>query len=183
MIAVQGNDRVETVLPQIQKIGGMIQHLGDRRSGRGGCAGFRFAHPGVQGFTSDPTKISVALKEIQPGSSQNRMIDAVEEVRAHVCAAALKEPPPDHHVGQRNARRSSEAHLKETLIEVQLANVDVYTVDISRFVTSLMAKPDPGYIDNRPPAMTPHAVQASRQLPTQSCRLPAASVAAPNLSR
>jgi VWFA-related protein len=31
----------------------------------------------------------------------------------------------------------------------------VYTVDISRMVTTVMAKADPGYIDNRPPAMTP----------------------------
>jgi hypothetical protein len=51
--------------------------------------------------------------------------------------------------------KSSEARAKETLIAAQLANVSIYTVDISRVVTSVMARQDPGYIDNRPPAMTP----------------------------
>jgi VWFA-related protein len=108
----------------------------------------------LQEFTSDPAKITAALKSIHPGSSQNRMIDAVEEgVR-------------ELHGRPKNRRRvlmlvsetrdqSSEARLRETLIAAQVANVSVYTVDISRIVTSVMAKQDPGYIDNRPPAMTP----------------------------
>ena len=42
---------------------------------------------------------------------------------------------------------SSEARLRETLIAAQLNNVTVYTVDISRIVTSLTAKQQPPRMD------------------------------------
>jgi VWFA-related protein len=108
----------------------------------------------MQEFTTDPAKITTAVKAIHTGSSQSRMIDAVEEgVRM------LRTRP-------RNRRRiillisevrdkSSEGNSRETALALQLSNVDLYAVDISRVVTSVMAKADPGYIDNRPPAMTP----------------------------
>ena len=153
-IAVEANDRVESVLPQIQKIGGMIEPIVIGDQGEASVIAFDSRIRLLQEFTSDPNKITAALKSIHPGSSQNRMIDAVEEgVR-------------ELHGRPKNRRRvlmlvsetrdqSSEARLRETLIAAQVANVSVYTVDISRVVTSVMAKQDPGYIDNRPPAMTP----------------------------
>jgi len=153
-IAVEANDRVESVLPQIQKIGGMIEPIVIGDQGEASVIAFDSRIRLLQEFTSDPNKITAALKSIHPGSSQNRMIDAVEEgVR-------------ELHGRPKNRRRvlmlvsetrdqSSEARLRETLIAAQVANVSVYTVDISRVVTSVMAKQDPGFIDNRPPAMTP----------------------------
>jgi VWFA-related protein len=51
--------------------------------------------------------------------------------------------------------RSSEGRVREALIAAQLANVTVYSVDISRVVTNVMAPQEVGPIDNRPPAMTP----------------------------
>jgi VWFA-related protein len=154
VIAVQANDRVESVLPQIQKIGVMIEPIVIGDQGEASVLAFDSRIRQMQDFTSDPAKITEALKRIHPGSSQNRMIDAVEEAAREL------------HSRPRNRRRvillvsetrdkSSEARLKETLAAVLLANVSVYTVDISRMVTSVMAKQDPGYIDNRPPAMTP----------------------------
>jgi len=154
VIAVQANDHVESVLPQIQKIGVMIEPIVIGDQGEAAVLAFDSRIRLMQEFTSDPTKITEALKKIHPGSSQNRMIDAVEE--------AVREL----HGRPRNRRRvvlllsetrdkSSEARLRETLIAAQVANVSVYTVDISRMVTTVMAKQDPGYIDNRPPAMTP----------------------------
>jgi len=154
VIAVEANDRVESVLPQIQKIGSMIEPIVIGDQGEASVLAFDSRIRLMQDFTSDPAKITEALKKIHAGSSQNRMIDAVEE--------AVREL----HSRPRNRRRvvllvsetrdkSSEARLRETLIAAQLANVSVYTVDISRMVTSVMAKADPGYVDNRPPAMTP----------------------------
>jgi VWFA-related protein len=154
VIAVQANDHVESVLPQINKIGDMIQPIVIGEQGEAAVLAFDSRIRTMQDFTSDSAKITEALKRIHPGSSQSRMIDAVEEA-----VRQLSTRP-------RNRRRvillvsetrdkSSEARLRETLILAQVNNVDVYTVDISRLVTSIMAKPDPGYIDNRPPAMTP----------------------------
>jgi len=154
VVAVECADRVDSMLPKIQKIGDMLQNLVVGDQGEIAVMAFDSRIRVLQGFTSDVTKIDVALKQIQAGSSQSRMIDAVEEA-----ARMLRSRAPNRRriilLISETRDRSSEARLRETLIEVQLSNVDVYTVDISRFVTSLMAKPDAGYIDNRPPAMTP----------------------------
>jgi VWFA-related protein len=108
----------------------------------------------MQDFTSDPAKITEAVKRIHPGSSQSRMIDAVEEAVREL-STRPKERRRIVLLISETRDKSSEARLRETLIFAQLNNVGVYTVDISRMVTTVMAKADPGYIDNRPPAMTP----------------------------
>jgi VWFA-related protein len=154
VIAVECSDHAESVLPQIQKIGDMIQPIVIGEQGEAAVLAFDSRIRLMQDFTSDSSKVTDALKKIHAGSSQSRMIDAVEEG-----ARMLRSRPKSHRrvilLVSETRDKSSEARLKETLIEVQISNVDVYTVDISRFVTSLMAKADPGYIDNRPPAMTP----------------------------
>ncbi|HTT60311.1 MAG TPA: VWA domain-containing protein [Bryobacteraceae bacterium] len=154
VIAVEANDRVESVLPQIQKIGAMIEPLVIGDQGEAALIAFDSRIRVMQEFTSDSSKITAALKKIHAGSSQNRMIDAVEEgVRL------LSSRPRNRRriilLVSETRDRSSEARARETLIRAQLANVSIYTVDISRVVTSIMARQDPGYIDNRPPAMTP----------------------------
>jgi VWFA-related protein len=154
VIAVECSDHVESVLPQIQKIGDMIQPIVIGDQGEAAVLAFDSRIRVMQEFTSDTAKITDALKKIHAGSSQNRMIDAVEEG-----ARLLSNRPKNRRriilLVSETRDKSSEARLKETLIAVQLANVDVYSVDISRMITSVMAKADPGYIDNRPPAMTP----------------------------
>ena len=154
VIAVEANDRVESVLPQIQKIGAMIEPIVIGDQGEASVVAFDSRIRVMQEFTTDSTKITEALKKIHAGSSQNRMIDAVEEgVRE------LRGRPANRRrvllLVSETRDKSSEARLRETLILAQVANVSVYTVDISRMVTTVMAKQDPGYIDNRPPAMTP----------------------------
>jgi VWFA-related protein len=154
VIAVEANDRVESILPQIRKIGDMIQPIVIGDQGEAAVVAFDSRIRVMQEFTSDSAKITEALKRIHAGSSQNRMIDAVEE-----SVRLLRTRPKNRRriilLVSETRDRSSEARLKETLIAVQINNIDVYTVDISRVVTSLMAPADPGYIDNRPPAMTP----------------------------
>jgi VWFA-related protein len=154
VIAVECSDHVESVLPQIQKIGDMIQPIVIGDQGEAAVLAFDSRIRLMQEYTSDSAKITEALKKIHAGSSQNRIIDAVEEG-----ARLLSNRPKNRRrvilVVSETRDKSSEARLKETLIAVQLANVDVYWVDISRMITTIMAKADPGYIDNRPPAMTP----------------------------
>ncbi len=154
VIAVQANDRVESVLPQINKIGVMIEPIVIGDQGEASVLAFDSRIRQMQDFTSDPAKITEALKRIHPGSSQNRMIDAVEEAVRELITRPKNRRRVVLLVSE-TRDKSSEARLKETLIFAQLNNVSVYTVDISRMVTSVMAKADPGYIDNRPPAMTP----------------------------
>jgi VWFA-related protein len=154
VIAIQANDRVESVLPQVRKIGSLIRPLVIGDQGEAALLAFDSRIRPLQEFTSDADKLETALKKIQPGSSQSRMIDAVEEgVRE------LRSRPQNRRrvllLVSETRDKSSEARLRETLITAQLANVSIYTVDISRVVTSVMAPADPGRPDNRPPAMTP----------------------------
>jgi VWFA-related protein len=154
VIAVQCNDRVESVLPQINKIGDLIGPLVIGDQGEAAVVAFDSRIRQMQDFTSDPAKITEAVKRIHPGSSQSRMIDAVEEAVREL-STRPKERRRIVLLISETRDKSSEARLRETLIFAQLNNVGVYTVDISRMVTTVMAKADPGYIDNRPPAMTP----------------------------
>jgi len=154
VIAVEANDRVESILPQIHRIGSMIGPLVIGDQGEASVIAFDSRIRTLQEFTSDTTKISAALKKIQPGSSQNRMIDAVEEGVRQLRTRPLNRRRVILLVSE-TRDQSSEARTREVLIDLQLANVSVYTVDISRMVTSIMAREDPGRFDNRPPAMTP----------------------------
>jgi len=142
------------LLPQIRRIGSLIQGqvIGDQ--GEVALLAFDSRIRTLQEFTSDPDKITAAVKKIEPGSSQSRMIDAVEEgVRQ------LRTRPTNRRrvmlLISEVRDKSSEARVRETLMYAQLSNVSVYFVDISRMVTSIMAPADPGRPDNRPPAMTP----------------------------
>ena len=79
------------------------------------------------------------------------MIDAVEHG-----VQMLKQRPPQRRriilLISETRDVSSEARLRETLIAAQLNNVTIYTVDISRMVTSLSSKPIPPAMDPMPPA-------------------------------
>jgi VWFA-related protein len=152
VIAVQQSDRVEAVLTQIHRIGPLIQPLVSGDNGDVDIISFDSRiQDKTDGFTNDPDKIEKAIRNIHSGNSPSRMIDAVERG-----VQMLKNKPP-------NRRRiillisetrdvSSEARLRETLIAAQLNNVTVYTVDISRIVTSLTAKPPAPAMDPMPPA-------------------------------
>lgn len=154
VIAIQANDRVEAVLPQIQKIGGMIEPLVIGSEGEAAVLAFDSRLREMQEFTSDTGKITDAVKKIHPGSSQSRLIDAVE-----YAVRLLRSRPPDRRrillvIGE-TRDQSSEGRVRESLIAAQLANVNIYSVDVSRVVTDLTARSQPPRPDNRPPAMTP----------------------------
>ena len=154
VIAIQANDRVEAVLPQIQKIGGMIEPLVIGSEGEAAVLAFDSRLREMQEFTSDTGRITDAVKKIHAGSSQSRLIDAVED-----SVRLLRSRPPDRRrilllIGEARDQ-SSEGRVRESLIAAQLANVSIYAVDVSRVVTDLTAKGQPPRPDNRPPAMTP----------------------------
>jgi VWFA-related protein len=154
VIAIQANDQVESVLPQIRKIGVMIEPLVIGDQGEAAIVKFDSRIIELQEFTSDPDKITEALKKIHPGSSQSRMIDAVD-----YAVRLLRSRPQNRRrillLVSETRDKSSEGRVREALMAAQLANVSVYSVDISRVVTSFMGRPQPPRPDNRPPAMTP----------------------------
>src|SRR5690348_14548749 len=138
VIAIQANSHVESILPQVQKIGNLITPLVIGDQGEAAVIAYDSRIRKLQDFTSDPEKITKAVKTITPGSTANRLIDAVVE------SGRMLDSRP------KNRRRillligetrdlSSESRAREALIGLQLANVVFYAVDMSRFLTTLSA--------------------------------------------
>lgn len=151
VVAIQANSSVEAVLPQVRKIGSLLeaQVVGDQ--GEAAVIAFDHRIRVMQEFTSEADKISQAVAKINPGSSSSRMIDAVQQA-----TRMLRSRP-------KNRRRiillvsetrdiASESRMRETLIETQLSNVNIYTVNISRVITTLTGKPQPPRPLAQPPA-------------------------------
>ena len=154
VIAVQANSHVESILPQVQKIGNLITPLVIGDQGEAAVIAYDSRIRKLQDFTSNPDLITQAVKKITAGSTANRMIDAVVE------AASMLDKRP------KNRRRillligetrdlSSESRAREALIDLQLSNIVFYSVDMSRVMTSLTAPPPQPRPDPTPPAAHP----------------------------
>jgi VWFA-related protein len=151
VIAVQQSDRVDAVLNQIHKIGPMVQPLLTGDTGEAAVISFDSRIQIKQDFTNDADVLQKAIQNIHSGNTPSRMIDAVEKG-----VQMLRNRPANRRriilLISETRDMSSEARLRETLIAAQLNNVTVYTVDISRIVTSLTAKPQPPAVDPMPAA-------------------------------
>lgn len=154
VIAIQANSHVESILPQVQKIGNLITPLVIGDQGEAAVIAYDSRIRKLQDFTSDPDKITKAVKTITPGSTSNRLIDAVVE------GGRMLDSRP------KNRRRimlligetrdlSSESRAREALIGLQLANIVFYGVDMSRFVSTLSAPPVQPRPEQQPAASRP----------------------------
>jgi VWFA-related protein len=152
VIVIQANSEVEKMLPAIQKVGSAIQAqiLGDD----GEAAVIEFDHriQNLGDFSSDPDKLSAALKKLKPGSGSSRLNDAtIEGINL------LKKTA----VGRRrillliaeSRDNGSELKAREVLTEAEFADVVIYAIDISKFVASVSASPSANrnILDTRPP--------------------------------
>jgi VWFA-related protein len=154
VIVLQANAHVEGILPQVKKIGGLIAPLLIGEQGEAAVIAFDSRIRTLQDFTSDAEKITKAVKDINPGSSSSRMIDAVSAATRMLRTRPTNRRRIILYVGE-TRDVSSETRIREALMDLQYANVLFYPVDMSRLFSTLSAKPDPGRQDLRPPAMHP----------------------------
>lgn len=142
VVAVQASSNLNDILPKIQRVGLLVGDLIVGQNGEGAVLAFDHRLRLMQDFTGEPAKIEEAMKKINPGSSNSRLIDAVvESVRM------LRKRPSDHRrvliMIAEKRDKSSEGKLREALTEAQFANVAIYSMDISSLVAHLTAKPLP----------------------------------------
>jgi VWFA-related protein len=136
VIAIQCSDRTDSVLKQIKKASNIFgpQVIGE--NGEAAVIAFDHRIREMQSFTNDPTKISDAIKKINAGSTSSRMIDAVDK-----SVYLLRSRPITRRrivlLVSENRDQASEGKLREALLDAQLSNVSIYTVNISRMVTAL----------------------------------------------
>ncbi len=142
VVAVQSNAAVESVLPQVQKIGGLIQPLIIGDQGQAALIAFDHRIRVVQEFTSNADQFTDALKKIRPGSTSSRMIDAVI-----LATRMLRRQPKERRrvllLVSETRDISSEGRIRDALLDLELANVSVYTVNISRAITTLTQRAQP----------------------------------------
>jgi VWFA-related protein len=152
VIAIQCNAEVDKILPQVNRIGNLISPLLLGQQGEAAVLAFDSRLRTLQDFTSEPDKITAAVKKIQSGSMSAHLVDAVDQ-------AVLMLKTRD-----KNRRRiillisesrdqGSSGRGRETLINLQVNNVTLYAVPMSRLVSKLTAPPDDPRPTNNPPAM------------------------------
>ena len=154
VICLQANAHVDAILPQVKKIGVMIAPLLIGDQGEAAVIAFDSRIRTLQEFTSDSDKITKAVKGLTAGSEANRMIDAVSAATRMLRTRPANRRRIILYIGE-TRDNSSETRLREALMDLQYANVLFYPVDMSRLLTTLSAKPDPGRQDHREPAMVP----------------------------
>src|SRR5580704_9688142 len=152
VIAIQANSHVEGLLPQVKKIGNLVGPLIIGDQGEAAIIAYDSRVRTLQTYTHDPDLITQQVKKIYPGSQSNRLIDAVVD-GTRMLATRPKDRRRILMVIGETRDLGSESRAREALIGLQLNNIIFYSVDMSRFLTTLTAPPDPGRPDNLPPAM------------------------------
>ena len=154
VVLIQANAHAEGLLPQVNKIGGLIgpQIIGD--AGESAVIAYDGRVRVLQDFTRDQTKITAAVKQIKPGSESCRLIDAVMEG-----TRMLRARPKDRRrimllIGE-TRDLGSEGRAREALIGLSTSSISFYSVDMSRFITNLTEKPVAPRPDTRLPSSYP----------------------------
>ena len=145
VLAVQANSDVEPLLQVIRKSGILLHGLVTGENGDVAILAFDHRMQLLQDFTSDPEKIDDAMQKLRSGSSTAALIDAVVEADRMLVRHDRDRNNARRRViilMSRNADKGSEAHLQETVRNMQFHNVIVYCVDISKVLTAVMKKPD-----------------------------------------
>lgn len=157
VIVIQANSSVEHFLPNIQKLGSLVE--GQLLGESGEVAVLMFDHriQTLLPFTSEPDKLSLALKKVKPGSSTAVVNDAVMQA-----INMLKTREKTRHrvvmVIAQNKNNGSTISTREVMSEADFAQVVIYPIDISKVISELTATPQP----NRPNAIPPEARPITR---------------------
>ncbi len=151
LVAVQASNNLQEILPKIQTIGLMLDDLVAGQNGEVAVLAFDHRVRVMQEFTSEGARVSDAMKKITPGSTNHRMIDAVTE------GVRMLRNRRDRRkvllLISEKRDQSSSGRLREALMEAQLANVAIYSLDISSVMAGLTSKAIPA----RPSAIPPEA--------------------------
>ena len=152
LVAVQASNNLTDILPKIQRIGLMLDELVAGQNGEVAVLAFDHRVRVMQEFTSEGARVEEAMKKITPGSTNHRMIDAV------VDGVRMLRKRPDTRrkvllLISEKRDQSSSGKLREALTDAQLANVAIYSLDISSVMAGLTSKAMPP----RPQAIPPEA--------------------------
>jgi VWFA-related protein len=151
VVAIQANVEADKILPQVNGIGAMLKPiiLGDQ--GEAAVLAYDSRVRLMQPFTNDADDITKAIKAIHAGSTPARLTDAIEQA-----VFLLRHKDKSRRrvllvIGE-GRDNGSLAHARETLQEVQIANIAVYFVDMSHIIGKLTTPPPDPRPASQPPA-------------------------------
>ena len=160
VVAVSVNNETEEILPKIKKIGPLFKDLVVGQDGEIAIMSFDSRVTLLQDFTNDLDKINAALNKLRPGSSSIRLNDATSE------AVKMLRHKKDRRkvilLISQTRDIASETRIREVVTDLQMNNVDVYTVNISSFLSKITTKPQYPRPDNTPAASRTGPAAASR---------------------
>jgi VWFA-related protein len=169
VVAIQADAKAENALPRIQKIATILHSMVAGEQGEVAIVSFDHRIQMLQDFTTDPDKIDQALKKIKPGSSQSVLTDVVVEA-----TRMLRNRPKDRRkvllLIAETRDKGSSLKPREALTSLEVSNVMVYSVNMSRLVNELTAKPPLPRPDPIPPAAR-HVPAGGAQTPTTTAQM------------
>ena len=156
VVAVQKSAQTTEMLPKIMRIANMLEGVITGEQGQISVLSFDHRIELLQDFTNDSEKIKTALGKLRPGSNSSRMNDAMMEA-TNLLRRSDRE-------GKRRKiillisetqDRGSEIKVRKVLNQLEMFNVIVYPVNMSRWLNKLTEKtpaprPDPFPVASRP---------------------------------
>ncbi len=153
VICIQRSDHVEKVLPKIHKMGDVMRDLLVGQDGEAAIISFANNVDLVQDFTNDAAKINQAVSTLRAAGRNNRLNDAVNQ--ATYMLRNKKDRRKVILLISETLDRSSEARPREVATNLQIHNIDLYTLNINRLVTLGTTRPDLPRPDPLPPGARP----------------------------
>jgi len=141
VVAIEASSRMDAILPQVRHLSSLMPLVvGDH--GEAAVLAFDSRLRVMQDFTSDSDKLKVSIDKITAGNSSSRMIDAVDKA-----VYMLRKRPANNRkivlLVSETRDQGSEGKIRESLIDAQLSNVLIYTVNVSQVIVQLTQKPTP----------------------------------------
>ncbi len=142
VILIQCSQNMEHVLPQIQKLGSLLEAQVMGENGEVALVSYDHKIKTVLDFTPDIAKVADAIKLIKPGSTQNRLNDATMHG-----INLLRNRPLNRRrilliIGE-TRDRSSEGNVREVLTAAEFQNVVIYSVDVSTALSTMSVQAQP----------------------------------------
>jgi VWFA-related protein len=139
VVAIQSSVISGPALAKIQKIGSLIQPLVLGERGHAAILTYSEKLTLRQDFTSDPTLISAAFRAIEPDGGGAAMHDAIAESVRLLAGRKSSRRSVIIVIGEAKDR-SSKLKIEEVVSRAQAANIVVYPVSYSAYLTAFTSK-------------------------------------------
>jgi len=158
VVCVQRSRHVANMLPKIQKMGTLMRDMLVGEEGEAAILAFHHKVEKLTDFTNDPDRIDAALTTLTALGNNSRLNDCVNE--ATYMLRSRKDRRRIILLISETLDRSSESRPREVATNLQIHNIDLYTVNISRLVTLSTTRPDLPRPDHLPPGARPRIPSA-----------------------